>query len=596
MDRQGQGAQGSLEYLIIAAAVLAIAAVVVTVLSGAFSSGSVSAELSEIKADASQCGEIISSELGEPGKMYPGLCKDVCSKWKGKELPFNVTSDAGVDDVYKACLAGKSDWIRRGSSKTASNIAPSVDFSYEPKELYPGDQVSFDGKADDIDGSITSYTWNFGDGEGSTEQDPTHTYDSKGYYDVKLTVTDDNGSSASVTKEVNIGVNEAPSVSNPSPEDGSTGIPYNQSLEMSVEVSDPENDDLNATFHVNGPSNSMEKEVNNVGSGENAVITISKDFLNESTSYDWHVNVTDGYNEVSSSTWSFETAEKDVNNAPQAQFSYSPSNPSPGDELQFTDESTDDKDNIVNYNWDFGDGETSTEQNPTHNYSSKGTYEVTLTVEDGAGNTDNSTRSISVLEGYLLRETFEGQSDGSEPDGWTILNDPRYFDIDTGKSKEGEASLILDGATGVGEHAEGYLPLPDGFTPSRIEFYRYYESGADWGNDGHKTRIRDSSGDIIFRFDVGDDLRDGTIDSLETCGTTVSEGFSADEWVEVTFYNINWNSETYDVKVNHSSGVNTWTDCPFLISASEASQFYLHDKAWSWSGGDKSWIDDIRFR
>jgi PKD repeat protein len=39
----------------------------------------------------------------------------------------------------------------------------------------------------------TSWTWDFGDGNGSTDQNPVHTYTSPGVYDVSLVVTDDNG-------------------------------------------------------------------------------------------------------------------------------------------------------------------------------------------------------------------------------------------------------------------------------------------------------------------------------------------------------------------------------------------------------------------
>ncbi|CAH0537569.1 PKD domain-containing protein [Vibrio marisflavi] len=49
----------------------------------------------------------------------------------------------------------------------------------------------------DVDGSISSYDWQFGDGASSTLADPTHTYTEVGDYNATLTVTDDNGDTAS---------------------------------------------------------------------------------------------------------------------------------------------------------------------------------------------------------------------------------------------------------------------------------------------------------------------------------------------------------------------------------------------------------------
>lgn len=43
-------------------------------------------------------------------------------------------------------------------------------------------------------GNITSWLWNFGDGSGSTEQNPSHTYVNPGTYTVSLTVTGPGGS------------------------------------------------------------------------------------------------------------------------------------------------------------------------------------------------------------------------------------------------------------------------------------------------------------------------------------------------------------------------------------------------------------------
>jgi len=54
------------------------------------------------------------------------------------------------------------------------------------------------------------------------------------------------------------------------------------------------------------------------------------------------------------------------------------------------------------YEWDFGDGNTSTGQNPVHAYKAAGSYTVSLTVTDDRGNTDTETRSeyITVLSGW----------------------------------------------------------------------------------------------------------------------------------------------------------------------------------------------------
>lgn len=59
--------------------------------------------------------------------------------------------------------------------------------------------------------------------------------------------------------------------------------------------------------------------------------------------------------------------------------------------VQFTDLSTS-YDSIVSWEWDFGDVETSIEQNPTHEYSDAGTYTVKLTVSEADGDADTETK------------------------------------------------------------------------------------------------------------------------------------------------------------------------------------------------------------
>ncbi len=67
---------------------------------------------------------------------------------------------------------------------------------------------------------------------------------------------------------------------------------------------------------------------------------------------------------------------------PVADFTSSLASPC-GGAVQFTDLSTN---NPTSWLWDFGDGQTSTLQNPSHNYSANGTYTITLTATNNFGN------------------------------------------------------------------------------------------------------------------------------------------------------------------------------------------------------------------
>ena len=78
--------------------------------------------------------------------------------------------------------------------------------------------------------------------------------------------------------------------------------------------------------------------------------------------------------------------------APVADFSFRPSAPKTGETVSFTDLSTG---SPTSWHWDFGDGSASTERNPTHVYTSSGTFGVTLEVANGSGS-DSVTRTIVV--------------------------------------------------------------------------------------------------------------------------------------------------------------------------------------------------------
>ena len=82
---------------------------------------------------------------------------------------------------------------------------------------------------------------------------------------------------------------------------------------------------------------------------------------------------------------------------PKASFTFSPTNPIVGEDVQFTDKSTDPEGKALIYYWDFGDGYTSKLRNPTHKYANPGTYTVTLTVMDDEGAKDTVSKTISIL-------------------------------------------------------------------------------------------------------------------------------------------------------------------------------------------------------
>ena len=80
------------------------------------------------------------------------------------------------------------------------NQSPTAGFGYTTSDL----MVDFSDQSTDPDGSIVSWSWDFGDGVTSPDQSPVHTYAAGGTYSVTLTVTDDGGATDTTSQAVTV--------------------------------------------------------------------------------------------------------------------------------------------------------------------------------------------------------------------------------------------------------------------------------------------------------------------------------------------------------------------------------------------------------
>lgn len=130
--------------------------------------------------------------------------------------------------------------------------------------------------------------------------------------------------------------------------------------------------------------------------------------------------------------------------------------------------STDSDGTIVSYLWDFGDGTTSTDTNPSHTYANADSYTVTLTVTDNSGLTGVNTAAVSVTNlpppafcsvtgntGYewIAQVATEGFTHSSGKDGYkdnTALVMPLV---------EGANTLTLTPGGTYTEHWSAYIDL-----------------------------------------------------------------------------------------------------------------------------------------
>ncbi|MFN8292190.1 MAG: PKD domain-containing protein [Chitinophagales bacterium] len=75
--------------------------------------------------------------------------------------------------------------------------------------------------------------------------------------------------------------------------------------------------------------------------------------------------------------------------------------------IQFTDVSTSNVGSIQSWAWVFGDGGTSSQQNPSHTYAAIGTYNVTLVITDVSGCTKSFSKPVTIAPNITLTPTMQ---------------------------------------------------------------------------------------------------------------------------------------------------------------------------------------------
>ncbi|MGO2806675.1 MAG: PKD domain-containing protein [Glutamicibacter arilaitensis] len=281
--------------------------------------------------------------------------------------------DGTIDEVavYPRVLsAGEVD--EHYSLVGAPNQLPAAAFEHAAQGL----NVQFDASASaDADGTISDYSWDFGDGstQAASTEGITHAYEQAGEYTVTLTITDDRGGQATATEQVTVAELPKPPVAAFASEQNG--------LKLSVDGSasaDPDGEITGWLWDFGDGSDTQSGETATHAYAQNGTYTVS-------------LTVTDDQEQTASTTAEVTVA----NGVPQASMEISL------DGLKLTVDgsgSADVEGGELSYAWDFGDGQTASTAVAEHAYAAEGSYELTLTVTDAQGATGTTTQEVTVQE------------------------------------------------------------------------------------------------------------------------------------------------------------------------------------------------------
>ncbi|HTB05991.1 MAG TPA: PKD domain-containing protein [Bacteroidia bacterium] len=298
--------------------------------------------------------------------------------WTFGDPPINGTSTLQNPSytyssigVYNVIVTLTSASGCTGTAKGSAVVAPNPVASFSAPPVCQGQLTTFTDLSTVAGPTIINgWAWNFGDGNTSTVQNPTHQYASCGTYNVQLTVT----TNATCTHDTTIVVTVNPM---PSPHFSATTVCQGYVSNFT---------DL-STINCGGTVTGWAWKFGD-GVGTSAIQNPTYTYTSAGT-YSCTLTVTSN-NGCDSSV----TINVIVNPNPVPDFVAT--SPCFGSSTQFTDKSTVSSGSIVSWAWTFGDGGTSGAQNPAHTYGSAGTYSVSLIVTTANGCVDSIRKNITV--------------------------------------------------------------------------------------------------------------------------------------------------------------------------------------------------------
>ncbi len=331
------------------------------------------------------------------------------TKWDFGDTVDNEATGPDVSHTYSAIgtYTVTQTVINANGTLTASAqiyvnrvLTPAVaDFIAVPINGSAPLRVNFTDKSQYTTMSGSTIVYNFDGNEGiSSERNTSHIYNIPGTYYATQTVTNPDSPAGGSTKQVIVTVNEVPVTVNEVPV--TLAANFNASRSNGVAP-------LSVTF-TDASTGAATWEWN---FGDNSPIVTTRNAEHTFGAGNWTVNlkVSDGTN-IASKTMMITVAEKPVTLT--ADFTADRTSGQAPCNVQFTDAS---EGGAAIWSWDFGDGNQSIERNPKHTFTTPGSYDVVLTVNDGKGHSAAKHMPITVTSAPLVADFDADRTGGIDP-------------------------------------------------------------------------------------------------------------------------------------------------------------------------------------